>query len=68
MGKNKKINLCKRCLNQDCIDRINSSICDNVILPSSKKIIKRKTYVSQLFVTTDKSLELINPKLNELSK
>lgn len=37
-------------------------------LPNYEQIIGRKTYLSQLYITTDKSLELINPKLKEISK
>ena len=37
-------------------------------LPSYEQIIRKKTYLSQLYITTDKSLELINPKLKEISK
>jgi len=32
------------------------------------QLIKKITYVSQLFVSMDKSLELINPKLKEISQ
>lgn len=39
----------------------------NFNLPSFKNIIKKKQYVSQLYVSTGKSLELINPKFKEIS-
>jgi hypothetical protein len=37
-------------------------------MPRYESIIRKKVYVSQLFISTDKSLELINPKLKEISK
>jgi len=37
-------------------------------LPNYEQIIRAKNYVSNLYVTTDKSLELINPRLKEISK
>jgi len=37
-------------------------------LPHYKQIITRIGYASQLHVSTDKSLKLINPKLNAISK
>jgi hypothetical protein len=37
-------------------------------MPLGESIIKRRAYLSQLFVSTDKSLELINPKLKLISK
>jgi len=37
-------------------------------LPGNENIIKRKIYLSQLNITTDNSLDLINPRLKELSK
>jgi len=37
-------------------------------LPRYEQIIRRRTYVSQLYVTTDQSLELLNPRLREISK
>lgn len=37
-------------------------------LPSYKDIIRTNLYLSQLYVTTDKHLDFINPKLNQLSK
>lgn len=36
-------------------------------LPHYEKIIGRNAYISQLFVSTEKSLELINPKLKEIA-
>lgn len=36
-------------------------------LPFYENIIKNKRYLSQLYVTTGKSFELINPKLKEIS-
>jgi hypothetical protein len=37
-------------------------------LPHYKQIVKRINYISQLHVSTNKPLETINPKLNEISK
>jgi hypothetical protein len=37
-------------------------------LPNYHLIIKKKIYASQVFVTTEKSLEIINPTLIEISK
>ena len=37
-------------------------------LPDHKQILKRKVYASQLFVSTNRSLELLNPKLAQISK
>lgn len=41
---------------------------ENFDLPNYEQIIRKKTYLSQLYITTDKSLELINPKLKEISR
>ncbi len=40
---------------------------DDLKLPHFEQIIRGKNYNSQLYVSTDKSLELINPKLKEIS-
>lgn len=37
-------------------------------IPSFQLILKEKLYISQVFVSTDKSIELINPKLKKLSE
>lgn len=37
-------------------------------MPPLQSVMKRKLYVSQVFVSTDKSLELLNPKLKQISK
>jgi len=37
-------------------------------LPSYKETLRGIAYASQLYVSTDKSLELINPKLKEISR
>lgn len=37
-------------------------------MPSYEQIIKRKAYISQLHISTDKSLGSINPKLTQVSK
>jgi hypothetical protein len=37
-------------------------------LPNYEQIIRKKLYISNLFITTDKSLELLNPNLKEISK
>src|SRR4030067_1882914 len=37
-------------------------------LPRSEQLIRRKDYLSQLIVTTEISLDSINPKFNEISK
>ncbi len=41
---------------------------ENFNLPHYKNIIRMKNYLSQLVVTTDKLLSVINPKLTEISK
>jgi hypothetical protein len=40
---------------------------ENFKISSYKDIIKNKNYYGQLYVSTDKQLELINPKLKEIS-
>lgn len=37
-------------------------------LPHYEQIIRRKNYISQLYVETNKSMESLNPKLREISK
>ncbi len=37
-------------------------------LVKDDQIIRKKTYFSQLYISTDKSLELINPKLKQISQ
>jgi len=37
-------------------------------MPPGESIIKQRLHLSQLFVSTDKSLQTINPKLNLISK
>ena len=37
-------------------------------MPSFQSIMKEKLYISQVFVSTDKSLEFLNPKLKQISK
>ncbi len=39
----------------------------NYNLPDYRKIIRRKGYLSNVYVTTDKALEMLNPKLKRLS-
>lgn len=41
---------------------------ENFNLPDYKNIVRMKNYFSQLYVTTDKSLELLNPKLSAISQ
>lgn len=48
--------------------KILTQLFENFDLPHYDQTIKRRLYVSQLYVTTDKPLELINPKLKEISK
>ncbi len=50
------------------LEEILTKLSEDFNLPYYGQIIKRKNYVSQLYITTDKSLELINPKLKEISK
>lgn len=37
-------------------------------LPTPDEVIKEKLYLSQVYVTTDKNLEIINPKVKQISK
>jgi len=37
-------------------------------LPHYEQIIRKKNYLSQIYISTNKSLELFNPKLREVSK
>ncbi len=37
-------------------------------MPPRESIIRRRAYLSQLFISTDKSLEMINPRLKLISK
>ncbi len=37
-------------------------------MPDYRSIIRRKAYLSQIFVTTGRSIEFLNPKLNQISK
>lgn len=37
-------------------------------MPTFQSIMKEKLYLSQVFVSTDKSIELLNPKLKQISK
>ena len=37
-------------------------------MPHYDSVIRKKVYLSQVFVTTEKSLEIINPKLAQISK
>lgn len=37
-------------------------------LPHYEQVIRKKNYLSQVYISTDKPLELINPKLREVSK
>jgi hypothetical protein len=41
---------------------------DSYNLPNYEQIIRKKIYASQVYATTDKSLEIINPKLTIISK
>lgn len=49
---------------------------ENVLIQASEifkisnfqTILREKVYISQVFVSTDKSIELLNPKLNQISK
>lgn len=52
----------------DFLEDVMMEVSEESGLPDYEEIIKRKSYLSQLYVTTDKSLELINPKLKELSQ
>jgi len=52
----------------DFLAELLERICEIFNLPDHNYVIKEKLYLSQLFVTTDKSLELINPKLRNISK
>ncbi len=40
---------------------------DELNLPHYDQIIRRRGYFSQLYISTDKPMELINPKLKEIS-
>ena len=42
-----------------------SEICE---IPTHESVITRRGYVSRLFVNTDKSVELLNPKLTQLTE
>jgi hypothetical protein len=48
----------------DMLNRIS----DAAGLPSYKEIIQKYIYLSQVYVTTDKNLEMINPKFKQISK
>lgn len=37
-------------------------------LPNYEQIIRKKVYLSNLYISTDKSLEILNPRLKEISK
>lgn len=37
-------------------------------MPPFQSVMKRRLYLSQVFVSTEKSLELLNPKLKQISK
>jgi hypothetical protein len=52
----------------DFLDELLKNICGIFNLPDHNQAIKERLYLSQLFVTTNKSLELINPKLKNISK
>jgi hypothetical protein len=41
---------------------------DEFNLTHYDEVIKRKNYLSQMFVSMDKSIELLNPKVKEISK
>jgi hypothetical protein len=47
---------------------ISTQLSEAFNLPRIEQVIRKKDYLSQLVVTTDISLDLINPKLKELSK
>jgi hypothetical protein len=48
----------------DVLNRL-TEICN---LPRYEQVIRKKHYFSQLNISTDKSLELLNPKLKEISQ
>jgi hypothetical protein len=52
----------------DFLSEILTKISTDYDLPHYEQIIRNKKYVSQLYVTTNKSLELINPKFKKISK
>jgi hypothetical protein len=45
-----------------------TKLSDIVKGPSYEQIIRKKNYLSELFVSTNESLEIINPKLKQISK
>jgi hypothetical protein len=47
---------------------ISTQLSEAFNLPRIEQVMRKKDYLSQLFVTTDISLDLINPKLKETSK
>ena len=52
----------------DFLDDLLIKITDVMSLPNYKNVIRKKNYLSQLYVTTNKSLEIINPKLKNITK
>lgn len=50
------------------LETLTGQLSENFNLPLYKNIIKMRNYLSQLYVTTEKSLELFNPKLTQISK
>ena len=51
----------------DFLDEVLTHYSEDFDAPRYEDVITRRNYVSQIYVTTDKSLELINPKLKEIS-
>jgi len=50
------------------LDEILTHVSSEFKLPDYKGIIKGKGYISNLYVSTEKSLEMLNPKLKKFSK
>jgi hypothetical protein len=50
------------------LEEMLTTISEPFKLQSFESVTRRNTYLSQLFISTDKSLEKINPKLNELAR
>ena len=52
----------------DFLSEVLTRLSEDFGLPHYEQVLKKKAYNSQLHVTTDRSLELINPKFKELSR
>ena len=52
----------------DFLSEILTSLSIDFKLPHYEEVLRKKTYISQLYMTTDKSIELMNPKLKKISQ